>query len=58
MRLLIFATLASLIFCLFFVCVLFGFLEERRQALPNPVQWFVLGMSVSDELPRTVADSN
>ena len=38
-RLLIFATLASLVlyFCLFFARVFFGFLEERRQALPNPV---------------------
>ena len=46
------------VFCLFFMRVLFGFLEERRQALPNPMQRFVLGVSVSYELSRAVSDSD
>ena len=46
------------VFCLFFVRVFFGFLEERRQALPNPMQRFVLGVSVSYELSRAISNSN
>ena len=36
----------------------FGLLDERRQALPDPMQRFVLGVSVSDHLSRAVSDAD
>ena len=43
---------------MFFVGLYFGLLDERRQALPDPMQRFVLGVSMPDELSRAVSNSD